>query len=29
VTEAIKLKTGQKTITIGTTEQKLSAHAAS
>jgi hypothetical protein len=27
VTEAIKLKTGKKTITIGTTEQKLSAHA--
>jgi len=27
VTEAIKLRTGQKTITISTTEQKLSAHA--
>ena len=27
VTTAIKLKTGQKTITIGTTEQKLSAQA--
>jgi len=27
VTEAIKLKTGSKTITIRTTEQKLSAHA--
>lgn len=27
VTEVIKLKTGKKTITIGTTEQKLSAHA--
>jgi hypothetical protein len=27
VTEAIKLKTGKKTITIGMTEQKLSAHA--
>lgn len=27
VTETIKLKTGKKTITIGTTEQKLSAHA--
>ena len=27
VTEVIKLKTGQKTITIGTTGQKLSAHA--
>jgi hypothetical protein len=27
VTEAIKLKTGKKTITISTTEQKLSAHA--
>ena len=27
VTEAIKLKTGQKTITISTTEQRLSAHA--
>jgi hypothetical protein len=27
VTEEIKLKTGRKTITIGVTEQKLSAHA--
>lgn len=27
VTEVIKLKTGKKTITIGTTEQKLSAQA--
>ena len=27
VTEAIKLRTGQKTITISTTEQRLSAHA--
>ena len=27
MTEAIKLKMGQKTITISTTEQKLSAHA--
>jgi hypothetical protein len=27
VTEAIKFKTGQKNITISTTEQKLSAHA--
>lgn len=27
VTEVIKLKTGRKTITIGTTEQRLSAHA--
>ena len=27
VIEAIKLKTGKKTITIGTTEQRLSAHA--
>ena len=27
MTEAIKLKTGKKTITIGLTEQKLSAHA--
>lgn len=27
MTEAIKVKTGNKTITIRTTEQKLSAHA--